>query len=213
MILVFICGTNKSDDQILTQSDFPFDFNEYWTCIRWLKICDINPSRIKSCKLKTIYITGPATHPENMSFPSFSMGSVLLIFSFLCLVCLRWLQDLQLIRRTWVFHRFQWAPCYSSLVFCVCLRWLQDRQLIRRTWVFHRFQWAPCYSSLVICVCLRWLQDRQLIRRTWVFHRFQWAPCYSSLVFCVCLHWLQDLQLIRRTWVFHRFQWARVTHL
>ena len=88
MILVFICGTNKSDDQILTQSDFPFDFNEYWTCIRWLKICDINPSRIKSCKLKTIYITGPATHPENMSFPSFSMGSVLLIFSFLCLFAL-----------------------------------------------------------------------------------------------------------------------------
>ena len=88
MIVFFICGTNKSDDQMLTQSDFPFDFNEYWTCIRWLKICDINPSRIKSCKLKTIYITGPATPPENMSF-----------------------------------HRFQWAPCYSSLVFCVCLRW------------------------------------------------------------------------------------------
>jgi hypothetical protein len=33
-------------------------------------------------------ITGPATHPENMSFPSFSMGSVLLIFSFLCLFTL-----------------------------------------------------------------------------------------------------------------------------
>ena len=88
MIVFFICGTNKSDDQMLTQSDFPFDFNEYWTCIRWLKICDINPSRIKSCKLKTIYITGPATHPENMSFPSFSMGSVLLIFTFLCLFTL-----------------------------------------------------------------------------------------------------------------------------